>query len=604
MNRADQSSRMKTPRQSKASSNPGSLRLPGFAWLFLAVAASFLIHGQSLNNPWISDDHVILKDNPTLRRANAFTPVRLLGLDYWSALDSDGRPFPLVGDRNLYRPATTISYWINARVTGVTPAGLRSGNVLLHGLAAGTLGLLGAALFGGPAGLLAGAGVLFHPIGADVVNRIVGRADILVLLGIAAFLLVARPRADRGWPMARIGAAIFLALVAFGAKETGLALVPIALLQAWLGSPSDVKAGRGRWTGAAIALAAGALFLAARLAVAGWPRYEPVPGLDLLMNPLAGLGLLERLPAGLSLAAWYARILVAPWPLLTLDRPAQLPGWGDPAVWFGALLLVAVLVLFFRSIRGRRPWGLAAAWWLAMFALVGQLLAPIGTYREVRIAYPFLGSLALAVAALLGLAASAPWQRLARVAAAIGIAALVVLTLIRAGDYRSEIELYQADVRHRPNSPLSHLMLGVVYGDAGRPAEARRERETALRLAPDSPQALNEVAALEIQAGNFSRAEELLSRALALEPAHSIALMNLGNLRAQQDRLGEAHELLLRSEALNPAYSLTQVNLALVEALMGRPGEALRRAGMLERQNPNDPNVTAIRRLLESTRQP
>ena len=291
-----------------------------------------------------------------------------------------------------------------------------------------------------------------------------------------------------------------------------------------------------------------------------------------------------------------------PWPLLTLDRPAQLPGWGDPSVWFGALVLMAALVFLFRSIRGRHPRGLSAAWWLAMFFLVGQILTPIGTYREVRIAYPFLGSLSLAVAALLKLAASTPWQRPARFAAAIGVSALVVLTLLRTGDYRSEIELYKADVRHQPNSPLSHLMLGVVYGDAGRAAEARRERETALRLAPDSPQALNEVAALEIQAGNFPRAEDLLSRALTLEPRYSIALMNLGNLRAQQDRLREAHELLLRSEALNPAYSLTQTNLALVEALMGRPSEALRRASMLERQNPDDPNVTAIRRLVESTR--
>lgn len=587
----------------KAATNIRSLQLPGIAWLLLAVVAAFVLHGRALNHPWISDDHVILEDNPTLRRTAISTPVRLLGLDYWSALDADGRAFPLVGDRNLYRPVTTISYWINARLTGVTPAGLRSGNILLHGLAAGSMGLLGASLFGGPAGLLAGAAVLTHPVGADVINRIVGRADILVLLGIAGFLFVARPTPARGWTPTRIGTAVLLAFTALGAKETGLALVPIAGLQSWLMRPVENQPGRSRWTGALIAMGAGVGFLAARLAVAGWPKYESVPGLDLLQNPLAGFGLFERLPAGLSLAAWYARILVVPWPLLTLDRPTRLPGWGDPAVWVGALVLAAALLLLARSIRGRHPWGLAVAWWLAMFALVGQILMPIGTYREVRIAYPFLGSLALALACFPGMVVVS-WRRLAWSVAAVGIGFMVLLTVLRTNDYRSEIALYQADVRSQPDSPIAHLMLGVVYGDAGQAAEARLEREKAFKLAPDSPQVLNEIAALEIQAGNFLRAEELLSRALAREPRHSIALMNLGNLRAQQSRLDEAHALLLRSEALNPAYQLTQVNLALVEVLMGRTGDALQRAEILGRQDPNNPNVAAIRRLVGSSRRP
>ncbi|MDZ4803746.1 MAG: tetratricopeptide repeat protein [Candidatus Eisenbacteria bacterium] len=588
-------------RAERRSNRPGSLGLPSVVWLVVAIAASFLLHARAINHPWISDDHVILKDNPTLRRTEASTPLRLIGLDYWSALDAEGRAFPLVGDRNLYRPATTISYWINARLTGITPAGLRSGNVLLHGLAAGILGLLCAALFGGPAGLLAGAAVLAHPVGTDVINRIVGRADILVLVGIAGFLLVARPIPGRGWSPFRVAAAALLALTALGAKETGLALLPIAALQAWLSRPPGAPWDRVRWIGPAIALSAGILVLGARTAFVGWPRYDPVPGLDLLMNPLSGMGWLERLPAALSLGSWYVQLLVAPWPLLTLDRPARLPDWGSPTVWIGAVVLAGMLLLLIRSVRRRHFWGLAAVWWLAMFALVGQILAPIGTYREVRIVYPFLGSLALGLAGAFALVRP-PWRGPARAAAAIGVGLLMVLTIIRTDNYGSEVALYEADVRHHPDSPLTHLMLGVVYSEANRAGDARRARETALSLAPDSPQALNEVAALEVQAGNFPRAEELLSKALTLEPRHSVALMNLGNLRAQQDRLEEAHALLLRSERLNPAYSLIQVNLALVEALLGRPADALRRADLLGRQNPNDPNVAAIRRLAGGAR--
>ncbi|TPW17427.1 MAG: transmembrane and TPR repeat-containing protein, partial [bacterium] len=470
-----------TRRASRPAPASAASRFPAVVWLLLAVAASFLVHGQSLNHPWISDDHVVLSDNPTLRRTAASTPIRMLSLDYWSALDVDGHPFPLVGDRNLYRPATSISYWINARLTGVTPAGLRSGNILLHGLAAGLVGLFAAGLFGGAAGLMAGAALLVHPIGTDVVNRIVGRADILVLVGIAGFLLVARPRAGGAWSPIRIVTAALLALIALGAKETGLALLPIAAWQAWLSPPAGSAPARNRWFGLAIALATGALFLAARFAVVGWPRYDPVPGLDLLMNPLSGLSLLERLPAGLSLASWYSRILVAPWPLLTLDRPAQLPGWGSPSTWIGLVILGGMVLVLVRSVKRDDARGLAVVWWLALFAFVGQILVPIGTYREVRIAYPFLGALALALAGLLSTTPpSRSWA--ARGLAAAGIAVLLLLAVLRTGDYRSEVALCEADVRHHPESPLAQLMLGVVYGEAGRALPAQRAREAALRL--------------------------------------------------------------------------------------------------------------------------
>ncbi|HEX7880770.1 MAG TPA: tetratricopeptide repeat protein, partial [Candidatus Eisenbacteria bacterium] len=417
------------------------------------------------------------------------------------------------------------------------------------------------------------------------------------LLGIALFLLIARP--DRPWSLGRGAMAVLAGLTALGGKETGLALLPLAVADAWL---MPAERGRRRWIAPAIALAVTILFLAVRTMVVGWPRYEAAPGLDLLMNPLAGLGFMERLPAALSIAAWYARMLVFPWPLLTLDRPASLPGWGDPAVWLGTPLLVAAITSLALAAR-RRSWtGLAPAWWLSMLALVGQFLTPIGTYREVRLVYPFLGALAFALAAIVAFASRRGVSRLILGVAAIPIVAWLVVGLGRARDYASEIDLYAADVRHRPESPIAHLMLGVVYGDAGRAAEADRERREALRLAPDSPQALNEVAAVEIRSGNFARADELLQRALAREPRNHVALMNLGNLRAQQDRLAEAHEILLRAEALSPGYSLTQVNLAIVEALGGRPDEASRRADRLEKQNATDPNVALIRRLVANSR--
>jgi tetratricopeptide (TPR) repeat protein len=577
-----------------------SARIPSAAIPLLFVALAFVLYARALAFPWVSDDHVILRENPTLRRSALDTPARLLGMDYWEAIDAGGRTFALAADRNLYRPATTISYWWNARLTGVTPQGLRAGNVLLHGLAAALVALLAAAYFGSTPGLLAGAAVLLHPAGADVVGRIVGRADILVLVGLAGFLLVARPAPEGRWSIGRGLAALGLAFVAFGAKETGLALVPLALAQAWM-APAGTPA-RARWNGAALAALAAAVFLAARVAVAGWPRYVPEPGHDLLTNPLAGASFAERLPAALSLVLYYVKMLVAPWPLLTLDRPATLPTWSSADTWAGLALGVLLALALIVALRRGRPWGLAPLWWLAVFALIGQLLTPIGTYREVRLVYPLLGSLALAVAALAAWPGAGGRPRIPVALFAIPLAAWGGLAWTRSADYASEIRLYEADRRHAPESPMTHVMLGVVYGEAGRPDDARRAREEALRLAPESPQALNEVAAVEIQAGNFDRADALLARALAVAPDNPVALMNLGNLRAQQERLEEGYVLLLRAEELDPSSQLTQVNLALVEALTRRTEQALARAAAIERQTPGHPSVPLIHRAIEAMR--
>ncbi|HEX7879060.1 MAG TPA: hypothetical protein VF720_06595, partial [Candidatus Eisenbacteria bacterium] len=85
----------------RAPSGAPAFSLPPTAWLLLAIVASFLLNAGALNHPWISDDQVVLADNPTMRRTDPVTPFRILALDYWSALDADGRPFQLVGDRNL-----------------------------------------------------------------------------------------------------------------------------------------------------------------------------------------------------------------------------------------------------------------------------------------------------------------------------------------------------------------------------------------------------------------------------------------------------------------------------------------------------------------------
>ena len=164
------------------------------------------------------DDPVIIAANPYVN--DPAGGVLLWGSDYWAGLGEDS---------NLYRPVTIFSYWLSARFSA-EPWWQRLWNVVLHACAAWLVGLWCARWQRQPAGYLASALVLFHPLATDVIDRIVGRADILVLVGTAGFLWLQRRCAVEGWTLGRWWCAGALALVALGAKESGLILIPLAVL--------------------------------------------------------------------------------------------------------------------------------------------------------------------------------------------------------------------------------------------------------------------------------------------------------------------------------------------------------------------------------------
>lgn len=578
------------------------------------LLGALVLHGSTLSHPFISDDKLVVESNPTLARADLVTPVRLLGMNYWAQIDPAGQVQQPSADRNLYRPVTMISFWLNARLTGLTPWGIRLGNVLLHGLCAAAVGLLAAGWAGGAAGLVAAAAVLLHPVGTDVINRVVGRADILVLLGLTLFLLIDRRAAGRqagglspGWSIPRAAGAALAAVVALGAKESGAVLFPLAVAVA-LTDPARGRTDRRTWIGPLIALGITLSFLAARAAVVGKVDYGQHHGNDLMENPLQWFGFGQRLSPGLALAGYYVRMLVWPWPLLIFDRPAVMPaGASFPVLAGGAVLLLAIaglawLVAPRRGGPGAPAWRLALAWWLLSYGIVSQIPLAIGAYREARFVYPFLGSLGL----LAAMAWSAPGRpalrRAARGAALLLGLAFVTMVVIRNGEFHDETRILEADVRRAPGAAINHAALGGLYQEAGRMADALKEFEEAVHLAPGSAEAHRDLGSLYVAAGDSTRAGLHLRRALALNPDDPSAIMNLGVLRLRQQRLAEAAELLKRSERLDPGFLQTQLNLGLVEVLQGDFDAANRRGNALERSHPGDPRVMSLRAMIDQAR--
>jgi tetratricopeptide (TPR) repeat protein len=574
-----------------------------WVWPLLLVVIAFALYSNAIDNPFVSDDKRLLAENPTVTSPS---PAGFLGLwahDYWVGIDDGGRTRRLSEDRNLYRPATTLSYWLNSAACGVEPAGFRWVNVLLHAGVAWLMGLWCASWMGDRAGWLASGLFLLHPVATDVVNRIAGRADLLAMLGVAAFLLVQSRSLRGGWTRTRLLFGAFATAVALGSKEVGVVVVPMALVQhALVRRRQGGESGR-RWLGWIALGAPVAAYVAARLVVVGLPEYETQRGWELLQNPAAGMGWVERLPVALSLAGYYLRLCVVAWPLVAFDVPSVLPGWGDASTWLGAVFLVALVAALLRWAADAKVALLGAALWLCGFAVVSQLVVPIGAYSEVRLAYPLLAGFVLLLASgVMHLPLRRPIVLGVVLAMAIAVAALSVAAVRhRNAEFRNDVVLLEADLRHRSESVGSMLRLGTAYRSVGRLGESERLLAEVARRAPESSQAWFQVALLRVAQRDVAGARGAYFRVLALEPKHTGALMNLGVIEMNAGNLGPAERHFASAAALSPDALLLTYNMALLDARLGRTDEALAKLRAVLEAQPDLARVEQVLEFLERT---
>ncbi len=104
------------------------------------------------------------------------------------------------------------------------------------------------------------------------------------------------------------------------------------------------------------------------------------------------------------------------------------------------------------------------------------------------------------------------------------------LTAMQAEDWLgAEIDLEQL-VHDYPMYSGPEINLAIVYMHDKRDDDARAALDRALAIAPDSPQANNQLGILLRRQGKFEEAEQAYRRALAADPSYALAHYNLGVL--------------------------------------------------------------------------
>ncbi len=204
------------------------------------------------------------------------------------------------------------------------------------------------------------------------------------------------------------------------------------------------------------------------------------------------------------------------------------------------LILAGLTAIAFRA-RRRAPYLLFGWLWY-----LGTLVPVIGVVQVGNQAmadrYTYIPLIGLFVAVSWGIAdlsrGVAGRERVLAVSAAALVAAMTAGTRYQVSFWRDSEALLKQGLVVAPNFPGLHYHLGVFYDGEGRLAEARRELETAVRLAPTSAVAFNSLGVLLTRTGDLEGARACFTRALRLDPKLDVARRNLAEVLRPADAPG------------------------------------------------------------------
>jgi tetratricopeptide (TPR) repeat protein len=368
-----------------------------------------------------------------------------------------------------------------------------------------------------------------HPLLTESVTNIVGRADLLMALGVLAGLLCyvksasAAGKARTAWLAAMVAAQT----VGLFSKESA-AVLPVLLLL------YDLTFGQvGGWRRRVPAYAALMLPFAAYFCM----RAAAHTHLEIayLENPLASAGFWTARLTAVKVIGKLAWLFV--WPVrLSADYSFNaVPLFGWRFDWEDAKALVALALCLAAALaavrwrRSRRTASFFIAFFFVAIAPTANLLMPIGSIMAERFLY--LGSIGLA-----GCAVAALWllgRRMSRravwSATALICLALAARTNARNPDWRDEYHLWASAVKVSPGAARSHNNLGFTLTEMGRLPDAIAELKTALRILPDYAEAhCNLGVALMRSPGRLADAIAEFQETLREEPGYVNAHINLG----------------------------------------------------------------------------
>jgi tetratricopeptide (TPR) repeat protein len=433
------------------------------------------------------DNRFILLEDPRLRAATRANVDLIFGEDYWWPKAVGG----------VYRPLATLSFLFNYAVlgNGPNPVGWHVVNFLLHWLNVVLAWRLGLRVGAGPWAAAAMA-VLFgvHPLGAESVTNIIGRADLMATASVLGGTLLYAWAVERGGAAKWLGLAGVSGVLGAGllCKESAATLGGVVVAYdllfrlrpapAGMGTVGNLLAHLRGWLPGWLMLVPPVLVVA--MVRAGLYERSSLPEISFVDNPMRGADWLTARLTAVETLGRYLWLLV--WPArLSCDysyNVIPMFPWraDDPATWrmLGSALALGLIGLALWRGRNSGPGGRAALF-LGAFAAVtmlptANLVILIGAPMAERFAYlPMVGAVGVLAVLLDRLAGPAAeklttlkdWttrRQAVTVLLAAAAVALAARTLARNADWTSDLTLWTSTVETVPDSFRAHRSLGYA----------------------------------------------------------------------------------------------------------------------------------------------
>ncbi|UYV72594.1 hypothetical protein LAZ67_9003892 [Cordylochernes scorpioides] len=506
------------------------------------------------------------------------TPISaLFRNDFW------GTPLSHSGSHKSYRPLCVLTFRLNYALGGLDPRGYHAANVALHGLVSALFTRLASRWAQRP--LLAGLLFAAHPVHAEAVAGVVGRAELQACLFFLLALLAFRS-GRLGMP-----AAVLATGAAMLSKEHGVtALAVCGVLDVFVYHGVALRdlprvAYQKQYSGLRRALlhlgGAAALLIGLRLYLMGGraPEFSPAD------NPAAACPCrLTRALTFLFLPAFNLWLLLCPAKLSfdwSMDAVPLVDSARDPRNLASLALYTGLAALLWASRRSRPALIFALALLVLPFLPASNLFFYVGFVVAERVLYiPSMGFCLLVAVGADKLAERA--SPLAyRAVAGVLLALLATRTYRRTLDWLSEERLYRAGVAVNPPKAYGNLAnilssnilcVWTAYGNLANILSSKGEKE---------------------------EAEQAYRLALSYRSNMADVHYNLGILLQEQGRLEEALESYRMAVQYRPRLAMAHLNMGLVLSLLGDKSgaaEVYRRCADLDSSGLRDP------RLHESTK--
>jgi tetratricopeptide (TPR) repeat protein len=484
----------------------------------LLIGAALAAFGASLLSGFHFDDYGIFSDR-VLTSSSGWTAV-------WALRQT--------------RPLTYLTLWLNWMAGGQDPLGYHLLNLALH---------LGAVLLAyecfrrllpGRAALAAAAIFAVHPLQAEAVDYVWGRAIVLAALLSLASLMA--------WLDGKRWLAVAWFAAALLAKEECAAFPLVLLLLGRAGQPPKTPgespaAGQKAWPhmGAGLPLSAMILLALAAGARVAWATLA-TPGA--LAGFAAGVSPWKYFLAQGPVILRYLRMFLVPYGF-TVD-----PDIPIPAVWAGLLAWAAVAALAIWAWREReRGWPLWLLAGLLLLAPSSSVFPAADLAADRRMYLPLIG-FAAAAGLLLTRVRSAALA--ATVAAALAIAGFT-RTLV----WMNDASLWREAVRRAPHKARPKIQLARVV----RAGEAL-ELLTAARVdAPYNAAIPAEMGKILLQEHLVDAALDEFGHAVALDPKNALNFNNRGVAFGLLGLPEAARTDFLRAIEIDPGLTEARENL-------------------------------------------